>query len=136
GSAASLVGAAGEGGPRGPVGAVVGDDHGGLGVAQRVVGGQRAVVRVDLPVATLADRAGGELVAAGLRHRDLGGGERLGVRAAPFFPERLERGAAERATQVGDGGGKGGAAAALGVLGRIRRGGGRAGRDRQLLAHV
>src|SRR6202041_2925053 len=77
--AAADVGAAGEGGPGGPVGAVVGDDDGGLGVAQRVVGGQRAVVRVDLPVAALADRASGELLAAGFGHRDLGGHECLGL---------------------------------------------------------
>ena len=68
--AAAEVDAAGEGGPGGPVGAVVGDGHGRLGVAQRVVGGQRAVVRVDLPVAPFAGRAGGELLAARLGHGD------------------------------------------------------------------
>src|SRR5579859_1846653 len=96
GSAASVVGAAGERGPRVPVGAVVGDDDGRLGVAQRVVGGQRAVVRVDLPVAALARRAGGKLLAAGFGHGDRGGHDRLGVRAARVFPQFLEPGAAQR----------------------------------------
>src|SRR4029077_18653862 len=42
---APSVGAAGEGGPGGPVAAVVGGEAGALGVARRVVGGRRGVGR-------------------------------------------------------------------------------------------
>src|SRR6202035_4269870 len=108
-----------------PVVPVVGDGDRGLGVAHRVEGGHRRAVRaVDLPVAVVVGRAQRELVAARFGHGDLGGRERLAVRAAGRLPQGLEAGAAELAAQLGGRGGQrgGGRGRGLGVLGLVGRG--------------
>src|ERR1700751_2591421 len=101
GLAAAAVGAGDVGGPRPPVGPVAGDGDRGLGVPDRVVGGQgRPVATVDLPVAVVVGRAVRVLPAAGFRHGDLGRHERRRLAAAGGRPQGLAAGAAEVAAQL------------------------------------
>src|SRR5713101_6696462 len=58
------------GGPWVPVGAIAGHDDRRPRVAVRVIGGQRPIDRVDLPVATFTSGSRGVLLPPGLGHGD------------------------------------------------------------------